>query len=300
MTQRQPWSPAEEALCQLLTEQGRDSAEIAATFTERGIARTQKAISRLKARKHWHGKVAPSPFAPLAAPLEAHGDMVIYPDPHCPFHDADWVNRVTDLALKWGVRQAGIPGDLIDWTAFSVYGRRAGVEAEDEIRAAEQFLRSLAVTFDRVYYAPGNHEQRLARTVGYALGLDRLSEWWVTRPNVLTTLRKSFWLTSDDRRYFVVHPRNYSRNPPSNSVRLCAKFHANIISTHSHHVGMAQDVSGDYVGLDIGMCAAQWLLEYIQVEVSNNPAMVTAACIVKSGVAVLLTPGNIALYERLS
>ena len=57
MSIRQPWSPAEEALCQLLTEQGRDSAEIAATFTERGIPRTQKAISRLKARKHWHAGV---------------------------------------------------------------------------------------------------------------------------------------------------------------------------------------------------------------------------------------------------
>ena len=110
MTQRQPWSPAEEALCQLLTEQGRDSAEIAATFTERGIPRTQKAISRLKARKHWHGKVQPSPVAPLADPLEAKGDMLILPDPHCPFHDAAWINRCVDLALKWGIRLAGILG----------------------------------------------------------------------------------------------------------------------------------------------------------------------------------------------
>ena len=61
MTQRQPWSPAEEALCELLTGQGRNSAEIAATLAERGIPRTQKAISRLKARKHWHARVAASP-----------------------------------------------------------------------------------------------------------------------------------------------------------------------------------------------------------------------------------------------
>jgi hypothetical protein len=33
------------------TEQGRDSAEIAAECAERGIARTQKAIQRLKARR---------------------------------------------------------------------------------------------------------------------------------------------------------------------------------------------------------------------------------------------------------
>jgi hypothetical protein len=34
------WTPAEDALAQLLTEQGRDSAEIAATFREREVAVT--------------------------------------------------------------------------------------------------------------------------------------------------------------------------------------------------------------------------------------------------------------------
>ena len=33
----QGWTPAEDALAQLLTEQGKDSAEIAATFAARGI-----------------------------------------------------------------------------------------------------------------------------------------------------------------------------------------------------------------------------------------------------------------------
>ena len=293
------WTPAEDALCQHLTEEGRNSAEIAAVFAERGIARTQKAIQRRRERQGWHAKVAASPVRPLAGPLVAEGDMLILPDPHCPFHDAAWVNRCIDLALSWGVELAGIPGDLIDWTAFSHYGRHAGVEAEDEIRAAEQFMRTLALSFERVYCAPGNHELRLARMVGYALSLERLAEWWVTRPNILTTRRQWFWLDSGGQRYRVVHPRNYSRNPPSNSVRLCAKYRTHIIAGHSHHWGMAYDVSGQSIAIDAGMCAAERLLDYVQEETANNPRMVQGAVIVRDGIPYLLSPDNIGGYESL-
>jgi hypothetical protein len=293
------WTPGEDAFVRHLVQEGKDSAEIAALCREAGIARTQKSIQRRRERQGWHAKVAESPVAPMAGPLTAKGDMVILADPHAPFHDSGWMNRVIDLALSWGIRLAGVPGDLIDWTAFCAYGRNAGVEAETEIAAAEQITRTLARNFQHVYYAPGNHEQRLGRVTGYALSLERLSEWWVRQPNVHTTARKWFLLESGGRTYRIVHPRNYSRNPPGNSVRLCAKYRQDVIAGHSHHWGMAMDVSGENVAIDCGMCAAPRLLEYVEVEASNNPAMCQGACIVQGGVPVLLSPQNIPFYERI-
>jgi len=295
-----PWTPAEEALCKYLVESGKDSAQIASEFQKQNITRTQKAIQRIIARKGWRAKIAPSPVQPIDPALEATGNIIILPDPHAPFHDAAWMERCIDLALKWGIKQVGIAGDLIDWTAFSFYGRQAGIEAETEICAAKQLTETLAGVFDKVYYCQGNHEVRLARMVGYALSLERIAEWWVTRENVCVTKRRYFWLTSADRRYMVIHPKNYSRIPGLNSTRLCAKYHVNIIGTHSHHWGMAIDVSGRYVGIDAGMCASSRLIDYVQEEVVTNPMMVQGACIVKDGVEYLLCPSNIGGYERMS
>ena len=295
-----PWTPAERALVAELFAQGKTSAEIAETLREKGIKRTQKAILHQRNAHGWHAQVAPSPVLRQEGPLTATGDMLVLADPHCPFHDATWVNRCISLAVKWGITLAGIAGDLIDWSAFSVYGRVAEVEAEDEIRAAEQFTRTLATAFESVYYAPGNHEVRLARITGYALSLERLADWWITRDNVHTTDRHWFWLESGGQRYRITHPHNYSRIPANNSAKLCAKYGAHVIAGHSHHWGMAQDVTGRRLGVDTGMCADLQRLDYVQTRDTNNPTMAQGACVVKAGVCYLLSPLNIAGYESLT
>jgi hypothetical protein len=296
---RPAWTNAEKALVGELFRQGRTSAEIADLLRDQGITRSQKAILHQRNLNGWHAEVARSPVLRQAGPLTATGDMLVLSDPHCPYHDSDWVNRCISLAVKWGVRLAGIAGDLIDWSAFSVYGRVAEVEAEDEIRSAEQFTRTLATVFEGVYYAPGNHEVRLARMTGYALSLDRLSDWWLTRPNVYTTRRHWFWLESGGEKYRITHPGNYSRIPANNSAKLCAKYGAHVIAGHSHHWGMAQDVTGRRLAVDTGMCADVQRLDYVQDVDTNNPAMAQGAVIVKAGACYLLSPLNIAGYETL-
>lgn len=293
------WTPAEDAYCRTLVEEGKSSAEIAALFATQGITRSQKAIMRRKERMGWHARIAHSPIMPMAGPMVAQGDMLILADPHCPLHDSDWTNRCIDLALKWRIPQAGLAGDLIDWSAFSHYGRRVGIEAEDEIRAAEQFTRTLARNFRDVYYCPGNHEQRLARTVGFAVDLDRLSQWWVTQPNIHTTVRKWFILESGGRKYRVIHPKRFGVTAPIPAARMASKYLMNIIAGHSHLWGIAHDVSGKFVGIDIGMCASRKLADYVEIETTPTPEMVLGACIVKDGVEYLLSPQNIAGYEAL-
>ena len=306
MPERDTWSTAETALLRQYVEQGLNAEEISQRFAGDGIQRTHQAVRRrLQRLRHddpakWSAKIQRSPVAVPDAPLTAEGDSLVIADPHCPFHDAEWVNRVGALAQAYRVKQVAVIGDLIDWTAFSHYGRHAGVEAEDEIRAAEQFVRALAANFERVYYLPGNHEERLARQVGYALSLERISEWWVTRPNVVTTRKKWMLLESGGETFRLTHPKNYSRMPGANSRALCSKYLTHVVGAHDHLCAVTKDVSGRFWAVDTGMCAAPRLLDYIEDESSNNPQMVRGACLVMDGVPVSVTPDSIALYERLT
>ena len=301
-----PWTTAETALLRQYVEQGLNAEEVSQRFAADGLSRTHQAVRRYLQRLRdkepgkWCAKVAVSTVPMPAAPLEAEGDTLVLADPHCPFHDGAWVNRVSALALRYHIKQVALIGDLIDWTAFSRYGRRPGVEAEDEIRAAKQFVTTLAANFERVYYLPGNHEDRLPHATNNALTLERIAQWWVTRPNVIMTRKKWMLLKCGGETFRLTHPKNYSRTPGANSSRLCSKYLCHVIAAHDHLVAVTRDVSNTFWGVDTGMCAHDRLLDYIEEESTNNPQMVQGACLVMGKVPVSVTPDSIALYETMT
>ena len=51
--------------------------------------------------------------------LVMEGDALVLPDLEIPFHHADFVNRVLDLAQAWGINQCIIPGDAVHFDCFS-------------------------------------------------------------------------------------------------------------------------------------------------------------------------------------
>ena len=301
-----PWSTAETALLRQYVERGMNAEEISQAFAAAGLPRTHQAVrrylQRLRDREPGKccAKVARSPIAMPTAPLAAKGDTLVIGDMHCPFHDAEWINRVVALALSYRIKQAAIIGDLIDWTSFSRYGRRTGIEADDEIRATQQLVRAMAANFERVYYLPGNHEDRLPRATNHALTLERIAEWWTKQPNVMMTRKKWMLLENGGETFRLTHPKNYGRTPSANAIRLCSKYLCHIVASHDHQVGVARDVSNTFWAVDTGMCANDMLLDYIEEESSNNPQPVRGACLVLGKVPVSVTPDSIALYESMT
>lgn len=65
------------------------------------------------------GRIPESAYPVYDEPLVMEGDAVILPDLEAPFHHADFVNRVLDLADVWEIRQAILPGDAVHLGAFS-------------------------------------------------------------------------------------------------------------------------------------------------------------------------------------
>ncbi len=65
------------------------------------------------------GPIPQSPYPIYDEPLQMGGDAVILPDLEAPFHHADFVNRVLDLADAWRIRQAIFPGDAVHFNTLS-------------------------------------------------------------------------------------------------------------------------------------------------------------------------------------
>lgn len=298
MSRATAWTPAEDALAQLLTEQGRDSAQIAEVFVQRGICRTQKSIQRRRERQGWRARVAPSPVR-LDEPPVLKGDALLLFDLHSPCHDADWINRCVDLALRWGVTGLGIGGDLVDWTAFSVFAKSDAYDIDTEIRATEQILHTLERNFSEIIYSAGNHEVRLSRRTDWLLPVDTAVRLFLRDGK--TTFTRAFWFTllSAGERFMISHPKNASVLQTSVPARLAAKYHCHQVSGHGHLWGQGRDASGRYWTIDAGMCADPERLEYYVMQPNTRPAMCQGAVIVRDGVPYLLSPDNIAGYERL-
>ena len=289
------WTPAEDALLRSLCALGLEAPALVNALAERGVVRSQGSIEHRRKRIKLFPQVQPSVFV-APAPLQMTGDALLLFDVHAPYHDATWINRCIELALRWKISQVGIGGDLIDLSAFSPYGRDAEVEAEDEIRATEQILSALAASFPTIYYVGGNHEERLSRQLGSALSLERVMSLWVHSERVTVSDYHWFRLVSGDETYSVEHPRNASIHATLVPKALCAKLGTHVIAGHGHQWGIARDVSGRYWAIDAGICADPRRLRYAEMEHSTRPMMLQGAVIVREGLPILLCPENVGFY----
>lgn len=298
MATNKPWSAAELALVRTWTEEGRDSAQIEAAFIECGIDRTQKAIQRIRARNSWYMKIPASPVS-IEQPPVMEGDALLLFDIHSPCHDKDWMDRVISLALKWGIRQVGIGGDLVDFGIFSIFEQTGAYDVQTEIVTTENILKALESCFDTIIYSAGNHEARLSRKTGWLLPLEDAVRLFVRSGK--TTFTRSYWWTliSGGEEYRIEHPANTSTTQMMIPSKLAAKYQRHVIAGHGHLWGQGRDISGNFWGIDSGICADPERLDYYVMRHNTRPAMQQGAVIVKDGIPILLSPYNISAYEAM-
>jgi len=60
-----------------------------------------------------------SPFQRFDDPPEIEGDWLIIPDAEIPFHDYEFLNRVFDVADKWGIKNFVSSGDLLHFESLT-------------------------------------------------------------------------------------------------------------------------------------------------------------------------------------
>lgn len=295
------WTPGELFLLRALITQGLNDAEIAKEFVELGGKRTYKAIQRKRQREGWRTLIAANPLcAPRfdkALRVEADRALLMF-DPHAPFHDADWCNRVIGLALSYKVDTVAIGGDLVDFTAFSKWGRQERVEAEDEIASAIQIVKALCDSFKRVIYSGGNHENRLPRITGNLLALRNTMELFINGTHAEVTDYHWFELISGGEKYYIEHPKNASIHATIVPKKLASKYLCHVVAGHGHLWGITRDPSNSFWCIDSGVCADPERLAYTHKVHSTRPKEVQGAVLILDGIPILLCPDNIKFYER--
>jgi len=120
-------------------------------------------------RKESKGVLKESNYPIFDSPITLEGDAVVYPDIETPYHHAEFVNRVTDLAQAWQIEQAIFVGDLVHFDCFS--GWEAGWIAQQQGGITESAERKLMdkITSMRI---SANNKNELMTTVVEIGGID--------------------------------------------------------------------------------------------------------------------------------
>lgn len=91
------------------------------------LGRSEEAVRQKLKRVRYGGDKQLDELIPLSRyeryddPLVMEGDAVVLPDIELPFQDADFFNRVLELADSWGIRKAIVAGDLLHFDSLSTW-----------------------------------------------------------------------------------------------------------------------------------------------------------------------------------
>lgn len=190
---------------------------------------------------------------PMVVPTN---DCVVFGDTHIPMHNVLMLRRAVHIrnTLFPHIRDLLVGGDAHNFDKISDHPKNApGVATEYELDKSSEVWHDVAKWFDRLWFIPGNHDERIAKKVNDDISLKRLfgmvfTDRW---PNA------EFHFTNLDYAYIgdkwiAGHPDKYSAQPGKKPADLSPFYERNAISFHNHIVGAAQDKTGTYIGIDAG------------------------------------------------
>jgi predicted phosphodiesterase len=231
-------------------------------------------------------------------PVLKADDVLVIGDCHVPYQHAEWCSQVVGQAVKAGIRQVVIAGDLLDFatlSSFTQYPRTDddaddAAEIADELDAALGFCETLLTKFDNVLMTLGNHEERASRRLAVLLrarvfkrllGFSR-NEKFKVEPYFYSIIQ-----TSDGHQWRATHPKNASVVPVAVAMKLADRYQMHVIAAHGHDVGEAVSATGRYAAA-CGCCVDPARLDYASLQDSTRPGMRLGAWALVRGVPRLM------------
>jgi len=292
------------------------------------------------ARCHWRlhqnritNRLQESPYPRYDKPLVMQADdgCVIFPDVELPYHHADFINRVLDLAQAWHITKAAMVGDLLHFDSLSVLGphwreanKRGGLDDEQEYKFLN-FVKGLGKRkqaegmqlLDEIgVYEPDDNlsdELIVARkaihafkecftNVDIALGnhegrFIRALDTNAVPDEITKLIQAKEWRIGPYYFSFVISNGVEFRLEHPRSVAksaaetLAAKYCTNVLMAHSHRLSCLWDISGRYYAIQIGHCVDEMRLPYAS-QRSNLQTHLLAAAIIREGFPYILHQGT--------
>ena len=209
-------------------------------------------------------------------------------DSQIPFHDADFMNRLLELAYDWKIKQGLSGGDLLNMTAFSrFYENPKDKIWKEERKITVDVLKVMVDIIPDWLLVKGNHEDFLLKHLAEQIEHDDVLALLDKREGFLTGFRATDYFYCEVKfggsTWRITHPRNVSVIHGRVPQRLCSKYHCNIASGHGHLAGMTPDDSGKYIACDVGVTCDPARLDYVSLRDSTRPTQCQGALILKLG-----------------
>ena len=174
-------------------------------------------------------------------------------DWHAPYYSKKWLKRLLAVCKVLGVKNLAVVGDLTDFSWISRFLRKdsRGGGLAGDIDITLTLLDRLLVNFEHVYWNHGNHEERLAVALHGQDPLFTIAQHGTRHGNGELHMSVSrTMLLGDDWR--LEHPKTFNRDAAKIAAAAGAIYHKNIACGHCHRFGFKYDVSGEYIGIDLG------------------------------------------------
>lgn len=240
-------------------------------FSEGYKRAKERAIAEVKGVDSW----LPSPLDPILRAISAK-PIPIFSDIHFPLADSAWLEHALKCAKHWESEVLILNGDIIDANQISRHAgsyKRRKQELEDDMAAAEYFLRLICSAFKQVIWLSGNHDiQRLIQVFKGELGAQRVLKMMGDHDNLKVTSR-SFVDVND--RVRVCHPRQYSRNRGVLAQKLAQRWQMHIATGHQHHAAMSYSPDGKWQAVDIPAMCRTDIQDYVRNELNDYPEPMT-------------------------
>lgn len=247
-------------------------------------------------------------------PLTRSGDALVICDLHIPLHDPILINKMIRVAQENDIKQLIIAGDYFNMEEFSSYLPYQPEAALDlERHDGNLIMKTLCRSFDEVDFIWGNHDFRLSKKLGFKKSFDECMRWMLSElteeefakirfseldymhyfPVSLDSISLSN-LGSWQRKFRIMHPRNFSSQPLTVGRKLAQKFDCSVITAHSHHCAIGMAPNGRDIVIEGGGFFDKTRTEYIQKSTTHHE-WVQGFTMFKDGIPTLFSPafGNI-------
>jgi len=189
--------------------------------------------------------IMPKVFLPS---LTISRPLLILADTHVPYQDQRWIERVSGLAVSWGVREVLIAGDGIDAQSYSKFEKFRRPDNVDEEEAWADFETWLLTVFDRLYWQMGNHEARIGNRKGWDMSLKNYIERNYVQNKENVEVLDSYTVIVNNLLH-VEHPKMHGATTAQD---LCSTHLKDVAVAHLHRSAIGRDRSGYFRGITIG------------------------------------------------
>lgn len=196
----------------------------------------------------------------LPTPMEFYGSPMITGDIHIPVTSQLMTAHLFSKSYDNNLRTLILGGDTWHQDSLGRFDpKQTDHTLEQEFDIGRDYIAALLEWFETIYIIKGNHDDRFIRALGWKL--DFVASMKLILGKVYKDNKDRFHLSNLDhmyvygkegQKYYVNHPKAYSRTPLATGRALAAKHHCNIICAHAHHHAIGTDISGQYVVAEMG------------------------------------------------